>query len=146
MGHWNDGSPWRQKGFGFVVHWLVGVEIHNHCCKTLHAYGQNEMTQDYQSFGAQCQSKFWTRCINPQHPCQPWDWQLNWKGPCMDGAKYTSFGCEVQGPTPLHTLYVLHVWMDIVWKLVQAPSGSVYYMYWFHTKKYYSLLWELVWI
>jgi len=30
MGHWNDGSPWRQKGFRFIIHWLVGVEIHNH--------------------------------------------------------------------------------------------------------------------
>jgi hypothetical protein len=39
------------KGFWFVVHWLVGVEIHNHCCKILHAYGQNEMTWDYQIFG-----------------------------------------------------------------------------------------------
>jgi hypothetical protein len=99
--------------------WLVGVETHNHCCKTLHAYDQNETTWIYQkqSYGTHCQSKCWTRCIDPQHSCQPWDWQFNLNKQCMDGAKYMSSGCEVQGPTPLHTLCMLHVWMGIAWKL-----------------------------
>ncbi len=96
------------KGVLRSLDWLVGVKTHNHRCKTLHAYCQNEATQVYQK------TKLWNafskQMLNEVHWSPPpmltmrltiW---LNEQ--CMDGVKYTLFRCEVQGPTPSHIIHV----------------------------------------
>lgn len=47
------------KGALGSLNLLVGVKIHNHRCKTLHAYCQNEVTWIYQkqNYGTHYQSK-----------------------------------------------------------------------------------------
>jgi hypothetical protein len=121
----------RYKGVLGSPNWLVGVKTHNHRCKTLHAYCRIEVTWVYQK------TKLWNKLskqvLNEVHwsppPMLSMRLTIRLNEQYMDGMKYTLSRCEVQGPIPLHTLSMLHVWMGIVWKFVQTPSGSAFYIY-----------------
>jgi hypothetical protein len=127
-----------------LVDWLVNAKIHNNGCKTLHTHmAKIKKCGFIKNKVVECivKTSVEKATLIPPHPCHPWDW---WA--CKDGAKPITSRCDLQGSDSFHQICLLHIWTGITWKLVQTPSCYSSYMYWFHQGKYYSILWDMVWI